>query len=77
MTNEEKARELAIYFGREIDAQGKACYDIGYEVACSKMAEWKDDKFFTILACIKFSLEKQGIGGADKFIEDIQKEWEK
>ena len=62
MTNEEKTRELI----RE------SC---DMEDALLQMAEWKDDKFFAILACIKFSLEKQ-VFSADVFVEGIQKQWE-
>ena len=75
MSNEEKAKELSKkyedWWALESPDVEKAVSD-----SVMNMAQWKDDKFFTILACIKFSLEKQGIGGADKFIEDIKKQWE-
>lgn len=82
MTNEEKSKRIAAdnrlgYLEMENDG---GVYEVNSEDECyqsaMEMAKWKDDKFFTILACIKFSLEKIGIKGADKFIEDIQKQWE-
>lgn len=80
MTNEEKIKELSYLNCRRISCNGcgncKDCSHAEIDEMALEVAKWKDDKFFTILACIKFSLEKQGIKGADKFIEDIQKQWE-
>lgn len=44
-------------------------------IACLEMAEWMNDKFYLILACIKYSLEKAGLD-ADEFIDEIKKQWE-
>ena len=81
MTNEEKSKKIAeqnlmTYVALENDG---GTYEVNSEDECyqsaMEMAEWKDDKFFAILACIKFSLEKQGFS-ADVFVEGIQKQWE-
>lgn len=69
MTNEEKAKEIS----------QQRCYDRNLQIAVyedmMQMAEWKDNKFYLILACIKVSLEKAGLNG-DKFIDEIKKQWE-
>lgn len=44
MTNEEKAKELAIKYCKEIDPYGKEVYNIGCEIACCEMAEWKEQQ---------------------------------
>lgn len=81
MTNEEKA--IQIY-----DVTYNQCIEDGYpkkvSVTCAIMgkmgaeimAEWKDDKFYTILACVQYSFEKQQFKGVDEFINDIKKQWE-
>ena len=46
------------------------------EMLVMEAMKWKDDKFYTILACIKYSMEKHGIKGVDDFIMDIKKQWE-
>ncbi len=39
---EEKARYLAIKYCKDIDSNGKECYNIGCEIACKEMTEWAD-----------------------------------
>lgn len=73
MTNEEKARELALRLVGEDQIEAYQCL-VAYFI---EMAQWKDDKFYTLLACVKFSLEKSGVNGVDEFINNIKKEWEK
>lgn len=41
---EEKARELAIKYCKEINSNGKECYNIGCEIACNEMSDWKDEQ---------------------------------
>lgn len=84
MTNEEKSKEIAEnnkctyyvisrYLGGDTEEyySQDECYQSAME-----MAKWKDEKFYKVLACIKISLEKQGISVADNFIEDVLKQWE-
>lgn len=72
MTNEEKTKELADFLYFKLS-------HIDYGTLTEKlleMAEWKDDKFYTILACIQYSFEKQQFKGVGEFINDIKKQWE-
>lgn len=69
MTNEEKAKEI-----------GRKWYNddaplVAYRSAL-QMAKWKDDRFYTILACVQYSLEKSGVSGVDEFINGMKKQWE-
>lgn len=43
MTNEEKARELAMEYCKELDDEGRTSYNIFCEEACIEMAKWKDE----------------------------------
>lgn len=45
MKDEEKSRELAIKYCKDIDYKGRECYNIGCEAACNEMAEYKDEQF--------------------------------
>lgn len=74
MNNEELAYKIAkrhYRSARQITDSQKECYDSALE-----MAELKDNKFYTILACIQYSFEKQQFKGVDEFINDIKKQWE-
>ena len=42
--NEQKARELAIKYCKDIDSNGKECYNVGCEIACNEAMEWKDEQ---------------------------------
>lgn len=44
MTDEEKSRELAIKFCKDIDSNGKEVYNIGCEIACLEMARYKNEQ---------------------------------
>lgn len=44
MTNEEKARELAIKSTKYIDDNGKEMYNAFVEAALQEMAEWKEQQ---------------------------------
>ena len=66
MTNLEKAKDLYHKVGMEESMLSALC----------EMAKWKDDKFETILANVKFSLEKYGIKGVDEFVNCMKKQWE-
>ena len=80
MTNNEKIKELWYLKCRRTSCNGcgncKDCSHAEIDAIALDVARWKDVKFYSILACIKLSLEKQGIGGADKFVDDIKKQWE-
>jgi hypothetical protein len=39
---QEKARELAIKYCKDIDYHGKEVYNIGCAIACCEMADWAD-----------------------------------
>lgn len=39
---QEKARELAIKYCKDIDPHGKEVYNIGCAIACCEMADWAD-----------------------------------
>lgn len=39
---QEKARELAIKYCKDIDNHGKEVYSIGCVIACCEMADWAD-----------------------------------
>ena len=39
---QEKARELAIKYCKEVDPHGKEVYNIGCAIACCEMADWTD-----------------------------------
>ena len=75
MTNEEKAKEISKkyedWWALESPDVEKAVYD-----SVMGMAQWKDDKFYMILACIKYSLEKSKVDGVDEFVNNLKKEWE-
>lgn len=84
MTNEEEAKEIAErnkstyyvgsrYLGGDIETADSylECYS-----SAIQMAKWKDDRFYTILACVKYSLEKSQIDRVDEFINNIKKQWE-
>ncbi|MBP5589075.1 MAG: hypothetical protein J6X26_00895 [Bacteroidales bacterium] len=45
MTNEEKARELAMEYCKELDDEGRTSYNIFCEEACIEMAKWKDEQY--------------------------------
>jgi hypothetical protein len=81
MTNEEKARTIISEYCKKencLQCGGKYSAEKGGCVEYQKimqMAQWKDDRFYTILACIKYSLEKAGING-NEFIDDIKTQWE-
>lgn len=45
MTNEEKAKELAIKSTRHTDDNGKELYNVFVEAALQEMAEWKDKQY--------------------------------
>jgi hypothetical protein len=74
MTDKEKAKEISKkyedWWALEAPDVEKAVYD-----SVIDMAQWKDDRFHAILACIKYSLEKAGIS-CDEFINGITKQWE-
>lgn len=78
----EKAKELGKkYFPNSKNIWARETYLKNIEqqktiFACLEMAEWMDDRFYKILACIKYSLEKSGIDRVDEFVDDIKKEWE-
>lgn len=74
MTNKEKADEISENYSTSRylpNDKEIAAYD-----AAMQMAEWKDDKFYMILACIKYSLEKSKVDGVDEFVNNLKKEWE-
>lgn len=60
MTNEEKARKLAIQSTKHIDDNGKEVYNAFVESALQEMAEWKDERvkscFILISKLIKESV---------------------
>lgn len=45
MTDEEKAKELAIKATKYIDDNGKETYNAFVEAALQEMAEWKDEQW--------------------------------
>lgn len=44
ISNEKKARELAIKYCKDIDSSGNECYNIGCEIACNEAMQWKDEE---------------------------------
>lgn len=56
---QEKARELAIKYCKDIDPHGKEVYDIGCAIACCEMADWTDQH------------PRKGLWESDKVIDYI------
>lgn len=77
MTNEEKAKKIYKDNLYDCEIRGVAQDEQEILFMLEKMAQWKDDRFYTILACIKYSLENSKVDGVDEFINNIKKEWEK
>lgn len=67
MSNEEKTKEIGRGYGKETRI-------FAYSAAL-EMAQWKDEKFYKILACVKYSFDRQGLNGK-QFVEDMKKQWE-
>lgn len=76
MTNEEKAKELAIKSTRDIDDKGNEVYNCLVEAALQEMAAWKEKQM--IEKVVKWMLNNHihypnnGIG-TEQIIEDFKK----
>lgn len=49
MTNEKKARQLAIQSTKDVDDNGNEVYNVFVEAALLEMARWKDEQFSAII----------------------------
>lgn len=58
MTNEEKARELAIKSTKYVDDNGKELYNVLVEAALQEMAKWKDEQYAKAFAPILIELDE-------------------
>lgn len=58
---QEKARELAIKYCKDVDPHGKEVYNIGCAIACCEMADWADQH------------PKKGLVDIEKVIEYMKK----
>ena len=71
MTNEEKARKLAIEYCKDIDDEGRESYNIFCEEACLEMAKWKDEVYNGSLKWIADKAMKLGRSQMKRQILDI------
>lgn len=58
MTDEEKAKKLAIKSTRYIDDNGKELYNVLVEAALQEMAEYKDNQYAKVLANLLVRLDE-------------------
>lgn len=75
MTNEEKARELAIKSTKHIDDNGKEVYNVFVESALQEMAEWKDKQIIDLWNVVRNVFEAW-MGGTMNDVRECMKDLE-